>query len=68
MLELDIGYRMAHHADLNWRPSADVVECEGGQVLAEQSVRITVAPTDHAPVRPTVATARRGGTLGRDRG
>jgi len=54
MLELDIGYRMAHHADLNWRPSADVVECEGGQVLAEQSVRITVAPTDHAPVRPTV--------------
>ena len=54
MLELDIGYRMAHHADLRWRPSADVVECERGQVLAEQSVRVTVAPTDHAPVRPTV--------------
>jgi ribonuclease Z len=54
MLELDIGYRMAHHADLNWRPTADVVECERGQVLAEQSVRVTAAPTDHAPVRPTV--------------
>ena len=54
MLELDIGYRMTHHADLRWRPSADAVECERGQVLAEQSVRVTVAPTDHAPVRPTV--------------
>src|SRR6202012_4264353 len=27
MLELDIGYRLSHHADLQWRPSADVVEC-----------------------------------------
>jgi ribonuclease Z len=54
MLEPDIGYRMNHHADLQWRPSADVVECERGQVLDEQSVRVTVAPTDHAPVRPTV--------------
>ena len=54
MLELDIGYRMTHHADLQWRPSADAVECERGEVLVEQSVRVTVAPTDHAPVRPTV--------------
>ena len=69
MLELDIGYRMAHHADLNWRPSADVVECEHGQVLAEQSVRITVAPTDHAPVRPTVGyRVEEEGRCGRDRG
>jgi len=54
MLELDIGYRMAHHADLQWRPSADVTECERGLVLEGGSVRVTAAPTDHAPVRPTV--------------
>ncbi|MGA2473274.1 MAG: MBL fold metallo-hydrolase [Acidimicrobiales bacterium] len=54
MLELDIGYRMAHHADLQWRPSADVTECECGLVLEGGSVRVTAAPTDHAPVRPTV--------------
>jgi ribonuclease Z len=54
MLELDIGYRLAHHADLQWRPSADVTECERGLVLEGGSVRVTAAPTDHAPVRPTV--------------
>ena len=54
MLELDIGYRMAHHADLQWRPSADITECEHGLVLVAGSVRVTAAPTDHAPVRPTV--------------
>ena len=54
MLELDIGYRLAHHADLQWRPSADVTECERGLVLEAGPVRVTAAPTDHAPVRPTV--------------
>ena len=54
MLELDIGYRLAHHADLQWRPSADVTECERGLVLGAGPVRVTAAPTDHAPVRPTV--------------
>ena len=54
MLELDIGYRLAHHDDLQWRPSAEVVECERGTVLQDAAVRITAAPTDHAPVRPTV--------------
>lgn len=54
MLELDIGYRLAHHDDLQWRPSAEVVECERGTVLQDSEVRITAAPTDHAPVRPTV--------------
>jgi ribonuclease Z len=54
MLELDIGYRLAHHADLHWRPSADVMECEPGTVLQEEGVRITAAATDHSPVRPTV--------------
>jgi ribonuclease Z len=54
MLELDIGYRLSHHADLQWRPSADVVECEGGTVLSEEDVHVTTAPTDHSPVRPTL--------------
>jgi ribonuclease Z len=54
MLELDIGYRLTHHEDLQWRPSAEVVECERGTVMEERGVRIIAAPTDHAPVRPTV--------------
>jgi ribonuclease Z len=54
MLEADIGYRLAHHADLDWRPSTEAVECSEGVVFAEGDVRVTAAPTDHAPVRPTV--------------
>jgi ribonuclease Z len=54
MLELDIGYRLAHHDDLQWRPSSQVVECERGTVFEDGPVRVTAAPTDHAPVRPTV--------------
>lgn len=54
MLEPDVGYRLAHHVDLQWRPSAEVTEIEGGVVFDEGEVRITAAPTDHAPVRPTV--------------
>jgi len=54
MLESDIGYRLAHHDDLQWRPSAEVTEVERGVIFEEGEVRITAAPTDHAPVRPTV--------------
>lgn len=54
MLEADIGYRLVHHEDLTWRPSADVVECERGAVFSQGAVRVTAGPTDHAPVRPTV--------------
>ena len=54
MLEPDIGYRLAHHDDLQWRPSAVVTEVEAGLVFEQGAVRITAAPTDHAPVRPTV--------------
>jgi ribonuclease Z len=54
MLEPDIGYRLAHHDDLQWRPTAKVTEVENGIVFEEGAVRITAAPTDHAPVRPTV--------------
>ena len=54
MLGPDIGYRLAHHDDLTWPPSADVTECERGAVLTDGAVTITAAPTDHAPVRPTL--------------
>jgi ribonuclease Z len=60
MLAPDIGYRLAHHADLTWPPSAAVTEVDveadvdGAVIFEEGSVRITAAPTAHAPVRPTV--------------
>jgi ribonuclease Z len=54
MLEPDIGYRLAHHDDLQWRPSAEVTEVESGPIFEEGAVRVAAAPTDHAPVRPTV--------------
>ena len=54
MLEPDIGYRLAHHDDLQWRPPSTVTEVENGVVFDEGGVTVTAAPTDHAPVRPTV--------------
>jgi ribonuclease Z len=54
MLGLDISYRLAHHDDLQWPPATDVVECERGTVLSVGDVQVRAAPTDHAPVRPTV--------------
>jgi ribonuclease Z len=54
MLETDVGYRLAHHDDLTWRPSAEVTEVTEGVVFQQGAVRVTAAPTDHAPVRPTV--------------
>jgi ribonuclease Z len=54
MLEPDIGYRLAHHEDLHWRPATEVTEVEHGVVFEKGVVRVTTAPTDHAPVRPTV--------------
>jgi ribonuclease Z len=54
MLEPDIGYRLAHHDDLDWPPTSTVVEVGGGVIFDEGGVRVAAAPTDHAPVRPTV--------------
>jgi ribonuclease Z len=61
MLEPDVGYRLAHHDDLQWPPSAAVTEVESGVVFVEGAVRITAAPTDHAPVRPTLGYRIRDG-------
>jgi len=54
MLEPDIGYRLAHHEDLDWRPATAATEVTGGVVFDEGDVRVTAGPTDHAPVHPTV--------------
>lgn len=54
MLETDIGYRLAHHEDLTWRPDTVAVDVAGGTVFEQGDVRVTAARTDHAPVDPTL--------------
>ena len=55
MLEDDIGYRIAHHDDLEEPPQVEVTEVSDGPVdLGVDGLVVTAAPTDHAPVRPTV--------------
>jgi ribonuclease Z len=55
MLAPDVGYRRAHHADLNWDPPLDVREIGPGAVLDDGGVRIVAAASDHRPVEPTLA-------------
>jgi len=55
MLALDVGYRRAHHADLDWDPPLDVREIGPGIVLDDDGVRIVAAASDHRPVEPTLA-------------
>jgi len=50
----DIGYRIAHHADLNAPPAVEVHEGTEGPVWDRDGVSIRVAPTDHRPVAPTI--------------
>jgi ribonuclease Z len=54
MLALDVGYRIAHHADLTWAPQLDVVEAASGVVLDDHGLRVIASPTDHRPVAPTL--------------
>ena len=51
----DISYRIAHHADINEPPSVQVYEYSEGTVWDAGGVTISVAPTDHRPVEPTIA-------------
>lgn len=63
----DISYRIHHHADITEPPDVRVQEYTDGQVwdtggqersdsgIKTDGVRITVAPTDHRPVEPTIA-------------
>jgi ribonuclease Z len=50
----DIGYRIAHHADLTSPPPVEVHEYTDGPVWDRDGVQITVAPPDHRPVAPTI--------------
>jgi len=50
----DIGYRIAHHADLNAPPPIEVHEHTDGPAWDRDGVTIRVAPTDHRPVAPTI--------------
>ncbi|GBE65019.1 ribonuclease Z [Mycobacterium sp. MFM001] len=50
----DIGYRIAHHADLTAPPPVEVHEYTAGTVWDRDGVSIRVAPTDHRPVAPTI--------------
>jgi ribonuclease Z len=54
MLGLDMGYRLAHHDDLTWRPDTVATDVTDGVVFQRGDVRVVAAPTDHAPVHPTV--------------
>jgi len=53
----DISYRIAHHADITEPPAVEVHEVSEGSVWGTDpgEVRISVAPTDHRPVEPTIA-------------
>jgi len=50
----DIGYRIAHHADLTTPPPVEVEEVTDGVVWGRDGVQIRVGPTDHRPVAPTI--------------
>lgn len=54
-LARDISYRIAHHADITEPPTVQVHEYTEGRVWEADGVRVTVAPTDHRPVEPTIA-------------
>ena len=54
-LDLDIGYRLAHHDDLNEPPQVEVTEITKGSLGLSTVVSISAAPTDHRPVDPTIA-------------
>ena len=54
MLGPDIGYRIAHHDDLNHPPQLRIEVAREGVVWERDAVRVLAAPTDHRPVEPTV--------------
>lgn len=50
----DIGYRIDHHDDITQGPVVEVHEHLEGPAWEQGDVRISVAPTDHRPVAPTI--------------
>ena len=54
MLSPDIGYRLAHHADLERGPWLEVREVAAGERFALGDLDVLVGATDHRPVEPTL--------------
>ncbi len=54
MLSADIGWRIAHHADLEQGPECEIAEIHDGLAFERGDVRVLAAPTEHRPVTPTV--------------
>jgi ribonuclease Z len=54
MLTPDIGYRLAHHDDLNEGPNLKVTELAAGDAVKVGSCTLEAYRTEHAPVRPTL--------------
>lgn len=50
----DIGYRLAHHGDLNWAPPVEVHEVTDGTCFSTADVTVTAGLTDHRPVTPSI--------------
>ena len=53
-LEPDIGYRIAHHEPLTEGPKVAVTELEAGASFEVGDVAVSVAATEHSPVKPTI--------------
>jgi ribonuclease Z len=53
-LRPDVGYRLAHHADLTWFPAVEVTELHAGDSWLIDAVTVRAAATDHRPVEPTL--------------
>jgi len=53
-LNADVGYRVAHHADLHQGPAVEVREVAAGDTFTVGSAQVTVGWTDHRPVEPTI--------------
>ncbi|MGE2714929.1 ribonuclease Z [Mycolicibacterium litorale] len=53
-MRFDIGYRIAHHADLTAPPPVEVEEVTAGVVWGRDGVSIRVGRTDHRPADPTI--------------
>ncbi|KRR23647.1 ribonuclease Z [Bradyrhizobium lablabi] len=54
MLALDIGYRIAHHADLNAPPDVVVTELSPGTGFSVSDCHVTAHATEHAPAAPSL--------------
>jgi len=55
VMATDVGYRVAHHGDLEAGPAPDVLEVAAGDRFEVGGLAVVVGATDHRPVAPTVA-------------